>query len=67
MDVLQKARQGKARQNGTIDRTWQNHVLPQDVKLVLAMPRLASNDQGPSPGFSFWPCLAVQVMTEEKY
>ena len=28
------------------------------------MPRLESNDQGPAPAFSFWLCLAVQVMTE---
>ena len=28
------------------------------------MPQHASNDRGPAPAFSFWPNLAVQVMTE---
>ena len=42
------------------------HILP-DVQLNLAMPHLASNDQGPALAFSFWPCLAVQVMTEGQH
>ena len=55
-----------------------NRVLPQDDQLNLGMPRLASNDRGPVPAFSFlavqvmiegetpvhtiWPCVAVQAM-----
>ena len=40
-------------------------VLPQHVQLTLAMPRAPCNcmDWGPAPAFSFWPYLAVQVMT----
>ena len=52
--------------NQTIDGTWQNRVLPQDVQLTLAMPRLASHecrdDQGATPVHTIWPCLAVQAM-----
>ena len=63
-----KAMHGEATQlNRTIDRTWKNCVPPQDVQLNLAMPRLASNARGPAPAFSFWPYLAVQVMTEGQH
>ena len=61
-------------------QTWQSETIKpnnrrnmaksccaQDVQLNLAMPRLASNDRGPAPAFSFWPCLAVQVMTKGQH
>ena len=50
-----------------IDGSWWNCVLQQDIQFNLAMPHLASNDQGPTPACSLWPCLAVQVMTEGKH
>ena len=68
VDVIRKARQSEARQeNRTIDGTWQNRVLPQQVQLNLAMPRLASNDEGATPVSTIVPCLAVQMMTEGQH
>ena len=31
------------------------------------MPRLASNDRGPTPEFTFWPCVAVQVVAKGQH
>ena len=41
-----------------------NRGVPQNVHLNLALLCLASNDQEPAPEYEFWPCLAVQMMTQ---